>query len=53
MFGSIHVGKNTGCLVPSMPSDRRELKPYNLPIAGILPHLKKFQLGRVVRDFSI
>jgi hypothetical protein len=24
-----------------MPSEKKELQPYNLPIAGILPHFKK------------
>jgi hypothetical protein len=29
------------CSTKPMPSEKKELQPYNLPIAGILPHLKK------------
>ncbi len=36
----------------AVPSDRRELQPYKIPIAGILWHLK-IQLARVVGDFNL
>jgi len=36
-----------------VPSDRRELQPYNLPIAWILPHLKKIRYDRVVGNFNL
>jgi hypothetical protein len=36
-----------------VPSDRRELQPYNLPIAWILPHLKKIWFDRVVGNFNL
>jgi hypothetical protein len=36
-----------------VPSDRRELQPYNLPIAWILSHLKKNRDDRVVGNFNL
>ncbi len=41
------------CSTKPMPSDKKELQPYNLPIAGILPHFLEIWLDGVVGDFNL